>query len=187
MAKVRKCPKGCAQPFCKSEGCNKMTCPTCKSFICYVCRALIPKNVGYKHFCQTPHCKHESCNLCPLYSNAEEDDKRAAKEAGLKTVEQIRMEQRDKGHDSNGQGVGDATTKIDIAGILKTPSSNNNNNRNSNHMHHMQPPGIPGAPIGILRNRQHVDDMRHAMYANAMGARGPPARFHYNGIRRRRY
>ena len=112
-ARVRRCPKGCSQPFYKVEGCNKMTCPTCRSFICYVCRQLISKSVGYKHFCQTPHCKHENCNKCPLYSNAEEDDRRAAKEAGLQKVKELEMEK------------GDVTSRIDVDDILRMPHSRN--------------------------------------------------------------
>lgn len=73
----------------KVEGCNKMTCPRCKTFICYVCRSEIPASIGYQHFCQTPHCQHKSCHKCPLYSNAEEDDARASREAGLKTVQTL--------------------------------------------------------------------------------------------------
>ena len=120
QARIRHCPKGCKQGFYKVEGCNKMTCPQCKTFICYVCRAEIPRvrisstgvicavielffsqknfpqsfnqSVGYQHFCQKPHCNHKAgkCEGCPLYSNAEEDDARAAREAGLKAVQDLK-------------------------------------------------------------------------------------------------
>jgi len=66
-----------------------MTCPTCKTYICYGCRSEITKDIGYKHFCQTPHCQHKRCYKCPLYSNAEEDDARASREAGLKAVQSL--------------------------------------------------------------------------------------------------
>jgi len=88
-ARVRFCPKGCKQPFFKVEGCNKMTCPTCKTFICYICRAEIPKSLGYGHFCQKPHCNHSSCQKCVLYSNSEQDDLQAAKEAGLNAIKEL--------------------------------------------------------------------------------------------------
>lgn len=42
-ARIRHCPRGCKQGFYKVEGCNKMTCPTCKTWICYVCRSAIEK------------------------------------------------------------------------------------------------------------------------------------------------
>eukprot|EP01083_Nonionella_stella_P251152 866828_1 len=89
-ARIRHCPKGCKQGFYKVEGCNKMTCPTCKTFICYQCRAEIPKNIGYAHFCQTPQCDHKSCNKCQLYSKAEEDDLRASQEAGLRVAQELK-------------------------------------------------------------------------------------------------
>lgn len=91
-ARVRFCPKGCKQPFFKVEGCNKMTCPTCKTFICYICRAEIPKSLGYGHFCQKPHCNHSSCNKCTLYSNSEQDDLQAAKEAGLNAIKELQSD-----------------------------------------------------------------------------------------------
>lgn len=123
-ARVRYCPKGCRQPFYKIEGCNKMTCPTCQSYICYVCRELIPKNVGYTHFCQVPHCKHdENCNKCPLYSNSGEDDKRAAKEAGLKVIKEIQLEEKQKG--GNGSN---STQRIDVKAMIQQPKSSNETN-----------------------------------------------------------
>ncbi|KAH0795461.1 IBR domain containing protein [Histomonas meleagridis] len=48
-AVIRVCPK-CKTQFIKEQGCNKMECPRCKSLICYWCRKIIPKEVGYNHF-----------------------------------------------------------------------------------------------------------------------------------------
>lgn len=103
QARIRYCPKGCKQGFYKVEGCNKMTCPTCRKFICYICRSEIPVSVGYQHFCQTPHCQHKNCKKCPLYSNAEEDDLRASREAGLKTVQGLKA----------GGQIGDFASKLE--------------------------------------------------------------------------
>lgn len=91
-AKIRTCPKpGCGKKFVKTDGCNKMTCPGCQTWSCYICRALIIQGVGYKHFCQTPHCQHkDNCKACPLYSKVEEDDLRAMREAGLQAAEEVR-------------------------------------------------------------------------------------------------
>jgi hypothetical protein len=56
--------------------------------VCYLCQAKIK---DYSHFCQTPHCNHkETCNKCPLYTNAEEDDVRAMREAGFAAAEKVK-------------------------------------------------------------------------------------------------
>ena len=86
-ARVRECPN-CGKRFYKTEGCNKRTC-ACKTIICYVCRQEIKKEVGYKHFCQKPHCKHldkKKCDGCPLFTNSAEDDILAMEEAGRKAL-----------------------------------------------------------------------------------------------------
>lgn len=56
-AVVRICPQ-CKTQFIKEEGCNKMECPRCGTWICYWCRKIIPKNIGYSHFWQ-------SFGICP--------------------------------------------------------------------------------------------------------------------------
>ena len=106
-ARIRTCPKvGCGNRFYKVDGCNKMTCPKCRTLSCYICRALIPKNVGYQHFCQTAHCQHKSCKKCQLYSNSKEDDTRATKEAGEKAAKEIA--------ENTAQGV-----NVDVDALLK--------------------------------------------------------------------
>jgi hypothetical protein len=86
QARIRACPK-CKTKFYKIEGCNKMTC-SCGINICYVCRKDITKE-KYKHFCQIPHCTHNTCNRCKLYTNSVEDDIQAMREAGLKAIEEV--------------------------------------------------------------------------------------------------
>ena len=104
-AKVRSCPK-CSTRFYKEEGCNKMTCPKCGTFSCYLCRKLITKKIKYAHFCQKPHCTHKKCNGCPLYSKTTEDDARAVKEAGLSAKEAALLElQSNGGNFSNAEEV----------------------------------------------------------------------------------
>ncbi|RDX42329.1 hypothetical protein OH76DRAFT_1363022 [Lentinus brumalis] len=49
-ALMRNCPK-CNKAFIKEMGCNKMTCPNCRTLSCYICRKVI---VGYDHFAQPP-------------------------------------------------------------------------------------------------------------------------------------
>jgi hypothetical protein len=47
--RVRTCPN-CHQAFVKNDdGCNKMTCPVCRTTSCYLCRNEIPPK-GYQHF-----------------------------------------------------------------------------------------------------------------------------------------
>ena len=89
QARIRTCPQ-CSRKFYKQDGCNKMTC-SCGTWICYICRQVIPKSVGYNHFCRTPLCRHgKACNMCPLHSTGEQDtEMREVREAGLKAVATI--------------------------------------------------------------------------------------------------
>ncbi|QRV85512.1 TRIAD3 [Ceratobasidium sp. AG-Ba] len=84
-ALMRNCPK-CDQNFIKEAGCNKMTCPKCRSLSCYVCRKVIK---GYDHFDQTPQGAPQraagSSSKCPLWDSVEtrhaDEVKRAAEAA----------------------------------------------------------------------------------------------------------
>jgi len=105
-ARIRHCPnKGCKQGFYRVEGCNKMTCPTCKTFICYQCRKELSTNPsnGLAHFCLTFGCDHKSCNKCQLYPEAEEDDLRASQEAGLLVAQKLK----------NNHATGDVAKKME--------------------------------------------------------------------------
>uniref|UniRef100_A0A7S2UPE1 RING-type domain-containing protein n=2 Tax=Attheya septentrionalis TaxID=420275 RepID=A0A7S2UPE1_9STRA len=120
-AKVRICPK-CKKGFFKSDGCNKITC-ACGTFICYVCRQPIPPKVGYAHFCQTAHCQHQSCHKCPLYSNAEEDDKRAMREAGMKAVAQVQSNNVASTRSSSSSSTSaPIQVRVDVDALLQVPS-----------------------------------------------------------------
>jgi TRIAD3 protein (E3 ubiquitin-protein ligase RNF216) len=113
-AKIRKCPK-CSQGFIKSDGCNKIRCG-CGAFVCYVCRAKIK---DYSHFCQTPHCEHQTCRKCPLYTKSEEDDERAMREAGLTAAKQVQTES-ETNVDPSGKKA--SAVQIDVDSILKEPA-----------------------------------------------------------------
>lgn len=67
-AKIRHCPK-CSMAFLKETGCNKLTCPQCRTSMCNVCR-LGP--VTYEHFCNhrwwnAKHPSCDKCNGCPMW------------------------------------------------------------------------------------------------------------------------
>lgn len=90
QSRIRTCPKpGCMKKFVKESGCNKMTC-ACGTHSCYMCRKVISFKEGYSHFCSVPLCDHAICGKCVLYSNAEQDDERAMREAGVKAAEEVR-------------------------------------------------------------------------------------------------
>lgn len=107
-AKIRKCPK-CKTSFVKSDGCNKMTC-RCGVKVCYICREQLTGSNPYTHFCQTAHCSHKRCGKCTLYSNAEQDDERAMREAGLTAAKAYREEVRVQ--------ESGAEVDIDVDGII---------------------------------------------------------------------
>ena len=70
-ALIVKCNK-CNKSIFKNEGCNKITC-VCGTHNCYVCKDIIPRAVGYSHFCRSHNC---SCNKCHLW---EQNTKRLMK------------------------------------------------------------------------------------------------------------
>ena len=60
-ALIVKC-KQCNKSIFKNEGCNKITC-VCGAHNCYICKEIIPKNVGYSHFCKSHDCNCDKCHL----------------------------------------------------------------------------------------------------------------------------
>ena len=86
-AVMRSCP-GCQTKMIKSTGCNKMVCPVkrCQTKFCYLCRQQIE---DYSHFCRTPHCTHEACGKCILFTDDEAMDRIARREAGQKEQQAI--------------------------------------------------------------------------------------------------
>jgi len=93
-AKIRNCPK-CRKAFVKESGCNKITCASCGTKSCYICKEPI---AGYEHFCKKPHCQGKKCGKCHLHTNAEEDDARIMREIGTKVA---REEKEASGVDVN--------------------------------------------------------------------------------------
>ncbi|KAJ3234400.1 hypothetical protein HDU81_001439 [Chytriomyces hyalinus] len=82
---IRTCPE-CHTRYTKQSGCNKMTCPTCKFIMCYICRQDI-STVGYNHFCNhfrlIPGSTCTECDKCDLYATQEDEStlKKVAEEA----------------------------------------------------------------------------------------------------------
>lgn len=81
-AYVRRCPN-CNCAFVRESGCNKMTCRSCNTLSCYICRQLIQ---GVRNFNE---------QRCPLYTNAADmTDRQNVRSAG-NAAEQLA--QRDLG------------------------------------------------------------------------------------------
>mmetsp|Transcript_286 Transcript_286/g.612 ORF Transcript_286/g.612 Transcript_286/m.612 type:complete len:539 (+) Transcript_286:234-1850(+) len=74
-AKVRKCP-ACQVSFLKESGCNKMKCPNCRTYMCYICREPVLR-VGYDHFCQHAYDSCRRCYKCPLWTRNDEREDQA--------------------------------------------------------------------------------------------------------------
>jgi hypothetical protein len=89
-----------------------MTC-ACGTLICYLCRKQIDE--GYRHFCQTALCDHKQCKQCALFTNSEQDDERAMREAGIRAAEDVR------GESLQGNKACEGEVTIDVDGILKVP------------------------------------------------------------------
>ena len=67
--------------------------------MCYICRKELNKVNPYAHFCQVPLCQHKSCNSCLLYTNSEQDDELAIREAGLTAAKNYSVELKQKEQD----------------------------------------------------------------------------------------
>ncbi len=114
-AKMRTCPK-CKKKFIKSDGCNKMTC-ACGTKMCYICRQPLNHLKGnvYSHFCQVPHCDHKSCGKCKLYTQNEEDDVQAMRDAGIAAKEAYEQKIQNEG------GDGIENLKLSVDEIMADP------------------------------------------------------------------
>lgn len=135
-AKMRTCPK-CHKKFIKSDGCNKMTC-ACGMKMCYVCRKPLDKMKGnvYSHFCQVPHCDHSSCGKCKLYSNNEEDDALAMREAGIAAKEAFEA----KVQTEDGEAAATDDLKLNVEDMMKDPTRPSPKRQKSGNQHRRRPP-----------------------------------------------
>ncbi|KAH1361359.1 hypothetical protein KXX33_004588 [Aspergillus fumigatus] len=81
-ALIRNCPR-CKLKIVKEFGCNKMTCPSCRCCMCYLCKKDITRE-QYAHFGYGP-------NACPVEDDPTRDQKEV-EQAQRKTIEEIRAE-----------------------------------------------------------------------------------------------
>lgn len=84
-ALIRDCNK-CTHRFIKEEGCNKMTCPRCGNYQCYVCRQSI--DIGYGHF------KKDGCPVSDAV-NVDERHDAEVKKAEDEAVSKVSAERKD--------------------------------------------------------------------------------------------
>ncbi|PKX99417.1 E3 ubiquitin-protein ligase RNF216 [Aspergillus novofumigatus IBT 16806] len=81
-ALIRNCPR-CKVKIVKEFGCNKMTCPSCRCCMCYLCKKDITRE-QYAHFGYGP-------NACTVEDDPMRDQKEV-EQAQKKTIEEIRAE-----------------------------------------------------------------------------------------------
>ncbi|KAK0207116.1 hypothetical protein DFS33DRAFT_645375 [Desarmillaria ectypa] len=102
-ALMRNCPK-CQKAFIKEAGCNKMVCPNCHTFSCYVCRQVI---TGYDHFNQqAPGASRTSkSKKCLLWDSVEVRHSDEVKEAAERALAEYRRDHPD---------IDEADIKVDL-------------------------------------------------------------------------
>lgn len=67
-AAIHKCPK-CFLEYNKEDGCNMITCSSCKACSCYICGILIePKNSTYYWHFSSSISTQDNTMMCPLYN-----------------------------------------------------------------------------------------------------------------------
>ncbi|KAH8112643.1 hypothetical protein DFH11DRAFT_1511497 [Phellopilus nigrolimitatus] len=86
-ALMRNCPK-CKKPFVKESGCNKMTCPHCRTLSCYICRQII---TSYDHFDSVIGNRQGSsantkCNLWDPVEKRHDEEVAMAREKAMQEV-----------------------------------------------------------------------------------------------------
>ncbi|KAL4266826.1 RING-type domain-containing protein [Pleurotus pulmonarius] len=106
QALLRNCPK-CEKAFIKEAGCNKMTCPNCRTLSCYVCRQVI---TGYDHFNQNASA---NSNKCLLWDQVEQRHADEVKAAAERATEAYRRENPDVAHED---------IKVDLPVAPKPPA-----------------------------------------------------------------
>ncbi|KIJ59963.1 hypothetical protein HYDPIDRAFT_139939 [Hydnomerulius pinastri MD-312] len=89
--------------FIKEMGCNKMTCPNCRTVSCYICRKVIN---GYDHFGNPPpYTGRVDKNKCSLWDAVEQRHAEEVSEAAKRALEELKRERPD---------VDEKSIKVDI-------------------------------------------------------------------------
>jgi len=116
-----------------------MAC-VCGAFICYICRADITKE-KYAHFCQTPHCTHETCGRCVLFTDSIADDRKAMYEAGVNTTKAVEAKE--------GADVNVALDKLLEGGMPVAKKARNGEDEYEWRQAVPPPPGMAGGGGGM--------------------------------------
>ncbi|ETW80698.1 hypothetical protein HETIRDRAFT_476396 [Heterobasidion irregulare TC 32-1] len=147
-ALMRNCPS-CKKGFIKESGCNKMTCPNCRTLSCYVCREVVS---GYDHFQQTntngqPLAGASTSTKCPLWDPVEKRHADEVAAAAKKALDDYKRDHPDIEEDE---------IKVD----LPPP-----------------PAGAAGLLFGAVgvQNHAHAPPYQHLMQAAAPGIARMPA------------
>ncbi|TFY70302.1 hypothetical protein EVG20_g2704 [Dentipellis fragilis] len=105
-ALMRNCPR-CKKAFIKESGCNKMTCPNCRTLSCYICRQIID---GYEHFDRSDPTRTRAASSskqqkCILWDPVEARHANEVTEAAKKALEEYKAAHPD---------VADEDIKVDL-------------------------------------------------------------------------
>ena len=100
-ALVRECNK-CRTRFLKTEGCNKMTCPSCDAKMCYICKQPVQ---DYQHF-YGQGGGPSATKTCPMFSDTDQLHRQEVALAARKASEQLVADNLQLKHDPT-QGIGE--------------------------------------------------------------------------------
>lgn len=108
---------------------RKTPSATWEPSFCYLCRAVVK---DYTHFCQQPHCTHEKCGVCPLWTkDLDAEHEKNMREAALAEAKRVEAEasaassqrQTKKAglFGQEGKPKSAANVNIDVDSILQAP------------------------------------------------------------------
>ncbi|CCM00543.1 uncharacterized protein FIBRA_02577 [Fibroporia radiculosa] len=140
-ALMRNCPK-CQKAFIKEMGCNKMTCPNCRTTSCYVCREII---TGYEHFNNPPpYSGHPDPKKCTLWDSVDQRHSDEVTAAAKKAIEDFK-----KAHPE----LADDDIKVDLPPPPPVAGPSNL----------YAVPGVPPAPQVHINVPPHIQQMAHRL------------------------